>query len=127
VEHIRRVHREVSPDCGSPRVYRELEAGGIPCSLNTVAKVMKDAGLRARVQRKYRVVTTDSKHDLPIAPKLLQQNFQAKKPNAVWLTDITYVDIRAADHCADRNHHNVHQRMRYLPPSWIGEIRKVFF
>ena len=92
MEHIRRVHREVSPDYGSPRVYRELDAGGIPCSLNTIAKVMKDTGLRARTQRKYRVVTTDSKHDLPIAPNLLQQNFQAERPNSIWLTDITYVD-----------------------------------
>jgi transposase InsO family protein len=92
VEHVRRVHREVSPDYGSPRVYRELDASGVPCSLNTIAKVMKDAGLRARTQRKYRVVTTDSKHDLPIAPNLLQQNFQAERPNTVWLTDITYVD-----------------------------------
>jgi transposase InsO family protein len=92
VEHVRRVHREVSPDYGSPRVYRELDAAGIPCSLNTIAKVMKDAGLRARTKRKFRIVTTDSKHHLAIAPNLLQQNFQAEKPNSVWLTDITYVD-----------------------------------
>jgi transposase InsO family protein len=92
VEHVQRVHREISLDYGSPRVYRELKADGVGGCLNTVAKVMKDAGLRARTKRKFRVVTTDSKHDLPIAPNLLQQDFQAERPNLVWLTDITYVD-----------------------------------
>lgn len=91
VEHVQRVHREVSLDYGSPRVYRELAAAGVGGCLNTVAKVMKDAGLRARTKRKFRVVTTDSKHGLPIAPNLLQQNFQAERPNLVWLTDITYI------------------------------------
>jgi transposase InsO family protein len=92
VEHVQRFHREISLDYGSPRVYRELKADGVGGCLNTVAKVMKDAGLRARTKRKFRVVTTDSKHDLPIAPNLLQQDFQAERPNLVWLTDITYVD-----------------------------------
>jgi transposase InsO family protein len=53
---------------------------------------MKDPGLQARNQRKHRVATTDSKHDLPLAPSLLQQSFQAERPNSVWLTDIMHVD-----------------------------------
>ena len=50
---------------------------------------MKLRGIKARGQRKY-VVTTDSKHDLPIAPNLLNRNFQPAQPNAVWSSDITY-------------------------------------
>lgn len=53
---------------------------------------MSDAGLRARTRRKFRVVTTDSKHNLPLAPNLLKQNFRAERPNSIWLTDITYID-----------------------------------
>ena len=94
IVQIQRIHRDVSPDYGSPRVHRELQACGVCGCLNTVAKVMSDAGLRARTRRKYRVVTTDSKHHLPIAPNLLQQDFQADRLDAIWLTDITYVATR---------------------------------
>ena len=46
--------------------------------------------MAARGKRKF-VVTTDSKHDLPIAPNLLNRNFQPAQPNAVWSSDITYI------------------------------------
>jgi transposase InsO family protein len=36
------------------------------------------------------VRTTDSRHDLPIAPNLLDRSFSATAPNQVWLADITY-------------------------------------
>ena len=91
VLQMRQIHRDVSPDYGSPRMYRELKAGGMRCCINTVTKVMKDSGIRARTQRKFHIVTTDSQHDLPIAANLLQQNFQTDQLNSVWLTDITYV------------------------------------
>ena len=54
---------------------------------------MRDAGLRSKVRRKYRV-TTDSKHHFPIAPNLLERNFTAEFPNKVWVSDITYLATR---------------------------------
>ena len=51
---------------------------------------MKQHGIRARGKRKF-VVTTDSKHNLPIAPNLLNRDFQPAQPNAVWAGDITYI------------------------------------
>ena len=48
-------------------------------------------GIRARGPRRYRVCTTDSKHGLPVAANLLEQNFVADQPNQVWLADITYI------------------------------------
>ena len=52
--------------------------------------MMKQQGIQARGKRKF-VVTTDSKHNLPIAPNLLQRNFTTMAPKQVWTGDITYI------------------------------------
>ncbi len=51
---------------------------------------MKLHGIKALGKRKF-VITTDSKHDPPIAPNLLDRNFQPDAPNSVWASDITYI------------------------------------
>src|SRR4051794_21873607 len=53
--------------------------------------VMHRQGIGAHAPRRYRVCTTDSKHALPIAANLLDQNFVAEKPDQIWLADITYI------------------------------------
>jgi transposase InsO family protein len=78
-------------DYGSPRMHQELKKANIFCCENTVAKYMRDAGIRARTKPKFRITTTDSKHDLPIAPNHLNQCFTSKSINQVWLTDFTYI------------------------------------
>ncbi len=75
---------------GSPRLTAELNDSGVSCSENRVARVMRLSGIRAVGKRKYRV-TTQSKHKYPVAENLLNRNFSADKPNAVWLSDITYI------------------------------------
>ncbi len=73
---IRLIHSQPHLDAyGSPRMARELSKLGVRCSENTVAKVMRQAGIRAVGAKKFRVSTTDSKHDLPIAENLLKQDF----------------------------------------------------
>ncbi len=52
---------------------------------------MRRHGLRAATPRRFRVVTTDSRHALPIADNLLAQTFVATRPNQVWLADISYI------------------------------------
>ena len=52
---------------------------------------MRRYGIRALAGRRFRPSTTDSRHDLPIAPNLLKQKFSASVPNTVWLADITYL------------------------------------
>ena len=52
---------------------------------------MRQHGIQARAPRRYRVCTTDSKHALPVAENLLDQNFDADRPDQVWLADITYI------------------------------------
>jgi putative transposase len=88
---IRRVHAQHQERYGAPRVHAELRAEGRTVSRKRVERVMRQHGLRARAPRCYRVCTTDSKHSLPVAANLLDQNFVADQPNQVWLADITYI------------------------------------
>ena len=75
---------------GSPRMTEELNDSGILCSENRVARLMRLGGIRAVSKRKYRV-TTNSKHKHPVADNLLNRQFTIDRPNAVWLSDITYI------------------------------------
>ena len=73
---------------GSPRMQRELAARGHAVSENTVAKLMREHGLRAASSRKFRV-TTESGHSLPVAENVLNREFQQAVPDRVWLADIS--------------------------------------
>jgi len=76
---------------GSPRVTAELKARGVAICENTVAKLMRQQGLAAKVKRRYVPRTTDSSHDCPVAPNRLGRDFTAAAPNTRWAGDITYV------------------------------------
>lgn len=88
--HIRAIHAEVKGEYGWPKMWKELLARDIRVGKLRVQKLMQRHGIKARGKRKF-VVTTDSRHDLPIAPNLLERNFTAQRPNQVWTTDITYI------------------------------------
>jgi transposase InsO family protein len=87
---IRTIHAESRKTYGSPRVHRELRAQGMAISRKRVERLMREAGVRVKPRARF-VVTTDSDHDQPIAPNLLQQDFSAAAPDRRWVTDITYV------------------------------------
>ena len=88
--HIKAIHAEVRGEYGWPRMFRELVARGMRVGKARVQRMMRQHGIKARGKRKF-VVTTDSKHDLPIAPNLLARNFTPVAPNLVWTSDITYI------------------------------------
>ena len=90
VTQIRAVHAEMKARYGSPRLTAELNARGVGCSVNTVAKVMKRHGIRAKAVRRF-VRTTDSNHRLPVAENVLDRGFTATKPNEKWAMDFTYL------------------------------------
>ncbi len=95
VSEIKRIHSlPRHQDYGSPRIHRELVRQGIACSENTVAKLMRDHQIQARNRPQFKISTTDSNHDLPIAPNRLNQQFAAAKINQVWLTDFTYIPTK---------------------------------
>jgi putative transposase len=91
VERIRRVHRESRQVYGSPRVYRALKAEGVACCENTVAKLMRRAGVRAATARRFVVRTTDSRHGHAIAENTLDRQFEPGPADQVWVGDITYI------------------------------------
>jgi putative transposase len=76
---------------GSPRVHAELRREGRRHSRRRVARLMREMGLAARRGRRRTPRTTDSRHDLPVAPNLLGRRFAADRPDAVWLADISYL------------------------------------
>jgi putative transposase len=76
---------------GSPRVHAEPRRQGRRHSRRRVARLMREMGLRARRGRRRPPRTTDSRHDLPVAPNLLDRNFVAGRPDAVWLADISHL------------------------------------
>jgi putative transposase len=80
----RRVH-------GSPRVHAELRREGRRHARRRVARLMRETGLSARRGRRRPPRTTDTRHDLPVAPNLLGRRFAAERPDAVWLADISYL------------------------------------
>lgn len=78
---------------GSPRLTVELQKQGFSVSRPTVAKCMRELGLRSKISKKYVPSTTDSKHDKAISPNLLNRNFQADQPGCVWVSDISYLVV----------------------------------
>jgi putative transposase len=88
---IRRLHGRHRGRYGSPRIHAALRAAGGAASRGRVERLMRRHGIRGVAARRFRPVTTDSRHGLPVAPNLLEQDFQAPGPNRVWLADITYV------------------------------------
>ena len=90
--HISAVYAEHRGAYGWPRIWRELVKRGIRVGKQRVQRLMQQHGIRARGKRRFRVVTTDSRHDLPIAPNLLNRNFTPARPNQAWTGDITYIE-----------------------------------
>ena len=88
---IKRVFWENDRNYGSPRIWDQLHRKeSMRCSENRVARVMRCHGIVAIQRRKFRV-TTNSRHNHPVWPNVLNRNFVVEKPNAAWVSDITYV------------------------------------
>ncbi|WP_337589628.1 IS3 family transposase [Paenibacillus sp. A3] len=79
---------------GSPKITHLLSLEGYTITQRTVGIYMRELRLRSCVSKKFRVTTTDSNHDFPTAPNILNQRFQTEAPNKVWVADITYIPCR---------------------------------
>jgi putative transposase len=84
LNHIRAIHAQVKGEYGWPRMHKELQARGLRIGKERVRKLMASHDIRAKTKRKF-IVTTDSKHSLPVAPDLVQA------PNQLLCGDIPYI------------------------------------
>lgn len=87
---IKAVHRQSRETYGVRRVQPELMAQGFSAGRDRIARLRRELGLRCRQKRKFKA-TTNSNHDLLVAPNLLEQRFESTAPNQTWVTDITYL------------------------------------
>lgn len=90
VARIQEIHGDSRGTYGSPRVHAKLLRDGVAVGEERVARLMRLAGIQGRVRRRF-VVTTDSRHDRPVAPNALDRQFQQETSDSVWCADITYL------------------------------------
>jgi transposase InsO family protein len=90
LEQIKTVHAGSDRTYGSPRVHTELRAQGRVCPRNRVARLGRISSVSACRKRKF-THTTDSKHELAVAPNELDRQFTAQQADQKWVADITYV------------------------------------
>ena len=90
-EQICRIHAQSRKTYGSPRVQMKLRQAGQRHGRNRISRLMREQNLCGGQKKRYRVVTTDSRHDEPIAPNRLADTPAASCANQIWVADITYV------------------------------------
>lgn len=88
--HIKAIYAETKGEYGWPRIWKELRERSLGVGKERVRKLMVRHGIKARGKRKYKA-TTDSNHNLPVAPNLLDRQFAVSQPNQAWTSDITYI------------------------------------
>lgn len=89
-QKIKRIFKNSRKTYGTRRIKKQLAIEGITASRQRISRKMAEQGLIAKAHRKTRA-TTNSNHDHPVAPNLLDRQFDVKQPNKVWVMDITYL------------------------------------
>ena len=91
---IATIHRNSRATYGSPRIHREVRAGGWRCGRQRIARLMRETGLRARTRLRWRPKTTNSNHGQAVPGNVLQRRFKVKEiggTDRVWCGDVTYI------------------------------------
>ena len=83
-------HKKSKGTYGARRIATEIKAHGNPCGRYKAGTLMNLAGVSAKQKRKFKA-TTDSKHNFPVAPNLLNRQFEVKESDKVYVSDITYI------------------------------------
>jgi transposase InsO family protein len=78
---------------GTRRIKAELKKQDAIASRRRIGRLMREENLMVKTKRKFKI-TTDSNHDKPIAPNLLERKFSVDTPDTVYVGDITYIPTR---------------------------------
>lgn len=87
---IQAAHKRNRETYGPERLQDDLRGHGVQVGVHRIKRIRRKLGLRCKQKRKFKA-TTNSNHNLPVAPNLLEQNFASSAPNQVWVSDITYI------------------------------------
>lgn len=90
LEKIKELYEKHNKNYGSYRIYQQLRQDGYNCNKKRVERLMKEAGLKARRSKKYKV-TTDSNHSMPVSENKVKRNFHTEAPDELWVSDISYI------------------------------------
>jgi transposase InsO family protein len=93
IEIIKTLFQNGRGSYGTRRIKRKLREQGKIVSRRRIGRLMQQAGLVCKTKKKFRV-TTDSKHNKPIAPNLLKREFTVSEPDRYYVGDITYISTR---------------------------------
>lgn len=91
IREIKIAHQKSKLRYGSPKITRELRDKGWRISRPRVARIMRSEGIKSITCKKFRGVTTESKHNFPVAENHLNRDFKAPRPGQKWVSDITYI------------------------------------
>ncbi len=87
---IKAAHKRTRETYGPERLQHELKGQGVSVGICRIRRIRTKIGIRCKQRRKFKA-TTDSKHRFPVAENLLNQQFEAARPNEAWVSDITYI------------------------------------
>ena len=87
---IKAAHKRTRRVCGAERLQKDLSENGVEVGVYRIKRIRKKLGIRSKQTKKFKT-TTDSKHTLPVAENLLDQQFDLSMPNTAWVSDITYI------------------------------------
>lgn len=91
---IQVVHRAARGCYGAVKTWRALQHQGVACGKHRVARLRRQAGLETRRTRRRRG-RLQSHHSYPVAANCLNRAFAVRRPNRVWVGDITFIPTRA--------------------------------
>ena len=87
---IMAAHQRNRQTYGPERLQRDLAEHGVRVGVCRIKRIRQKLGIRCKQKRRFKT-TTNSAHRLPVADNLLGQQFKVSQPNAVWVSDITYI------------------------------------
>ena len=90
IAKVRQIHSDTRGSYGSRRMSGQLRDDGYDVGRYRARNLMKKAGVSVKRRKRFKK-TTDSNHNHPVAPNLLNRQFKAERPDTVWCADITYL------------------------------------